>query len=73
MTNEKKMKLFNATLDAEEEFLNAVRKNERNPGVERYVSHEIYCRGAYNALYNLCCTLHMEQSYLDWANTPEEE
>ena len=71
MDAQTKAKLFNATLDAEENFLEKVRENGRNNN--KPTAGEMYLKGVYNALYNFICEIGMEESFLEWAECPVEE
>ena len=68
-----KAALFNASYEAEENLLTAIRGAA---GVGSMETREVlYRRGIYRALYDLICRFGLEVDYLDWVSEPtiEEE
>lgn len=73
LSDSAKAALFNASYEAEENLLTAVRGAA---GVGSMETREVlYRRGIYRALYDLICRFGLEAEYLDWVSEPtiEEE
>ena len=73
LSDSAKAALFNASYEAEENLLTAVRGAA---GVGSMETREVlYRRGIYRALYDLICRFDLETDYLDWVSEPtiEEE
>lgn len=68
LSDSAKAALFNASYEAEENLLTAV----RGPvGVGSMETREVlYRRGIYRALYDLICRFGLEAEYLDWRDEP---
>lgn len=71
LNNTAKADLYNATVDAEEAYLAAVRENRLHG--DRPTITEVYLKGIYCALYSLVCRFGLEEYYLDWLSEPAVE